>query len=41
MTGNVPENGETDIDQEVATAAGDDGRRCGREEDGDKDEEDV
>jgi len=41
MTGNVSENGETDVDQKVATAAGDK-RRCGwRKEDGDDDEADV
>lgn len=28
-------HGETDVDQEVATATGDEGRRCRRKEDGD------
>jgi len=41
MAGDVPENGETDVDQEVATATGDEGRRCRRKDDGDKDEADV
>jgi len=38
---NVPENGETDVDQEVATASGDDGGRCGRKENGYENEADV
>jgi len=41
MTGDVSENGETDVDQEVTTAAGNK-RRCGRrKEDGDKNEANV
>jgi len=41
MTGYVSENCETDVDQEIAPAAGDKKRRGRREEDSDDDEADV
>jgi len=41
MTGDVPENGETNVDQEVTTAAGDEGCRGRWKDDSDKDEADV
>jgi len=41
MTGYVSENCETDVDQEVATATGNEKRRSGRKEDSDDNEADV
>jgi len=41
VTRDVPENGETDIDEEVAAAAGDEGRCGWRKENSDQDEADV
>jgi len=41
VTGDVPENGESDVDQEVAAAAGEEGRCGWREDDRDQDEADV
>jgi len=41
MTGNVSENGETDIDQEVTTATGNEKRRGRRKDDSNDNEADV
>jgi len=41
MTGNVSENGETDVDQEVTSAAGNEKRRSRRKDDSDDNEANV
>ena len=41
VTGDVAEHGEEDVDEKIAGAAGQESDCCGREEDGDEDEENV